>query len=57
MGKIFGISNLPVTIFTTPLEPIRIPTALPHKRLPLKIFGLQKDTFQCGMNSRKPLSG
>ncbi|MCQ2739350.1 MAG: hypothetical protein MJ237_03890 [bacterium] len=24
MGKIFGISNLPVTIFTTPLEPHKI---------------------------------
>lgn len=25
MGKIFGISDLPVTIFTTPLQQIQIP--------------------------------
>jgi hypothetical protein len=25
MGKIFGISDLPVTIFTTPLEPVKVP--------------------------------
>ena len=24
MGKIFGISDLPVTIFTTPLEPVKL---------------------------------
>ena len=27
MGKIFGISDLPVTIFTTPLQQIQIPEA------------------------------
>lgn len=25
MGKIFGISDLPVTIFTTPLQPVETP--------------------------------
>ena len=25
MGKIFGISDLPVTIFTSPLEPVEVP--------------------------------
>ena len=38
MGKIFGISDLPVTIFTTPLEPVKIKE--PYRpELPRKIFG------------------
>ena len=37
MGKIFGISDLPVTIFTTPLEPM-IPVPYEMK-LPRFILG------------------
>jgi len=37
MGTIFGISDLPVTIFTTPLEPVEVPkpfnTGLPRRML------------------------
>lgn len=36
MGEFFGISDLPVTIFTTPLEPVKIPSYL---KLPRKITG------------------
>ena len=38
MGKIFGISDLPVTIFTTPLEPVKIPKNT-NFRLPRKMLG------------------
>jgi hypothetical protein len=37
MGKIFGISDLPVTIFTTPLEPVKVPKYT-DIRLPRKIL-------------------
>ena len=38
MGKIFGISDLPVTIFTTPLEPVKVPHPVDMK-LPRFILG------------------
>ena len=37
MGRIFGISELPVTIFTTPLEPVKVPEPIGIK-LPRKIL-------------------
>lgn len=46
MGKIFGISDLPVTIFTTPLEPFKI--SEPVILLPRKMSGepaLKHDIF------------
>ena len=47
MGAIFGISDLPVTIFTTPLEPTKVPE-FADIRLPRKILGesaLKHDIF------------
>lgn len=38
MGKIFGISDLPVTIFTTPLEPVKVPNPIDMK-LPRLMLG------------------
>ena len=46
MGKIFGISDLPVTIFTTPFESLRAPK--PTNLETLKIFeqtNLKSDTI------------
>ncbi len=46
MGKIFGISDLPVSIFTTPLESLR--ASKPISLEPLKIFeqtNLKSDTI------------
>lgn len=42
MGKIFGISNLPVTIFTTPLESVNIKKPKTDWRL---IRPYTKDSF------------
>ena len=38
MGQIFGISDLPVTIFTTPLEPVKVPEYT-YPSLPRRIIG------------------
>lgn len=38
MGRIFGIADLPATIFTTPLEPVDIPKPV-DVNLPRKILG------------------
>lgn len=38
MGSILGISDLPATIFTTPLEPVRVPKPIDIS-LPRKILG------------------
>lgn len=42
MGKIFGISDLPVTIFTTPFKPIEIPKPI---EVDLAVLGARKNFF------------